>query len=127
MTELPSPPRAKAAAAEFIGQPGSKVYHFVGTWPASSSVWRGPTWEQAETGGRSMPTNESLGNILMKDCESKSLAEIVKGPPSVLQGLSEGDAQKLKEAFGIDTVEELAKNRFFLWAQALVTLAAQEK
>jgi predicted RecB family nuclease len=74
-----------------------------------------------------MPTNESLANVLMKDWESKSLAEIIKGPPSVLQGLSEGDAQKLKEAFGIDTVEELAKNRFVLWAQALVTLAAQEK
>ena len=73
-----------------------------------------------------MPTNESLSNVLMKDSEAKSLKEIVKSPPSVLQGLSEGDAQKLKEAFGIDTVEELAKNRFFVWAQALVALAEQE-
>lgn len=73
-----------------------------------------------------MPTNESLVNVVMKDWESKSLKEIVAGPPSVLQGVSEGDAQLLKQAFGIDTVEEMAKNRFFLWAQALVTLAAKE-
>ncbi len=73
-----------------------------------------------------MPTNESLVNVVTKEWESKSLKEIAKAPPSALQGLSEGDAQKLKEAFGIDTVEELATNRFFVWAQALVTLAAKE-
>ena len=44
-----------------------------------------------------------------------------------LQGVTEADAQLLDQALGIKTVEAMGTNKFFLWAQALVTLAAQEK
>ncbi len=42
---------------------------------------------------------------------------------SALQGVSESDAAHLKEAFGIDTIRELATNKFVLWAQAINVLA----
>ena len=42
---------------------------------------------------------------------------------SALQGVSDSDAQHLKEAFGIDTIRELATNKFVLWAQAINVLA----
>ncbi|MEO1016940.1 MAG: hypothetical protein AAFY56_04525 [Pseudomonadota bacterium] len=69
----------------------------------------------------------SLEHILIKKHESKSLREVMKLPPDALQGVSAGDAEKLKDAFGIKTVQDLARNKFFLWAQALDCLAAQEK
>ncbi len=71
--------------------------------------------------------NASLEHILIKDHESKSLKEIMKLPPDALQGVSTGDAEKLKDAFGINTVEDLARKEFFRWAQALDCLAAYEK
>jgi hypothetical protein len=42
-----------------------------------------------------------------KAYESKSLAEIADAPVEALQGVSEGDAQKLKDAFNITTVRDL--------------------
>jgi hypothetical protein len=51
----------------------------------------------------------------------------VDSPVSALQGVSEGDAQKLKEAFNVKTIKDLAKLKYVRWAQAIVTLAEQEK
>jgi hypothetical protein len=55
--------------------------------------------------------------------EGKSLADLVDAPVSALQGLSAGDAEQLKAAFGIDTIRELGTNKYFLWAQAITRLA----
>ncbi len=74
-----------------------------------------------------MPTNESLANIVDKAWEEKSLKEILAASPAALQGVTDDDAKLLDQAFGIKTVEAMGTNKFFLWAQALVTLAAQEK
>ena len=74
-----------------------------------------------------MPVNESLTEILDKAWEGKSLKEICQATPAVLQGVSEGDAEKLKDAFGIKTVSDLATNKFVLWAQALHHLSQAEK
>ncbi len=74
-----------------------------------------------------MPTNESLANIVDKVWEEKSLKEILAASPAALQGVTDDDAKLLDQAFGIKTVEAMGTNKFFLWAQALVTLAAQEK
>jgi len=73
-----------------------------------------------------MPNNDSLANILDKAWEKKSLKEICAASPSVLEGVSDADAVKLKEAFGIKTVEDLATCKYFLWAQAIATLAKVE-
>lgn len=64
-----------------------------------------------------------INNALDKAYESKSLKEILKAPVDALQGVSEADASKLKDAFGIDTVEELADNKYFKIAQAIKALS----
>lgn len=74
-----------------------------------------------------MATNESLKPILDKAYENTSLKELVKLSPSVLSGVTDKDAELLKEAFGIKTIEQMATSKFFLWAQALNNLAAYEK
>ena len=42
---------------------------------------------------------------------------------SALQGVSDGDAQHLKDAFNIETVRDLGTNKYFLWAQAITQLS----
>jgi hypothetical protein len=64
-----------------------------------------------------------VGKILDKAYEDKDFAELAQAPVSALQGVSESDAKHLKEAFGIDTIRELATNKFVLWAQAINVLA----
>ena len=65
----------------------------------------------------------NINSAVVKEHESKTLPEIIKMSPSALQGVSEGDAQKLKEAFGIDTIEEMGENKFFKIAHALCIMA----
>ena len=64
-----------------------------------------------------------ISKILDKAYEGKDFAELAGAPVSALQGVSEGDAAALKQAFGIDTICELATNKFVLWAQAINALA----
>lgn len=58
-----------------------------------------------------------------KAYEGMSLTELADAPVSALQGLSAGDAEHLKAAFGIDTIRELATNKYYRWAQAITALA----
>ena len=74
-----------------------------------------------------MATNQSLTEILDKAHETAALKDIIQMSPVVLQGVSENDAKLLHQAFGIKTVSDMATNKFFLWAQALHTLAQYEK
>ncbi len=69
-----------------------------------------------------MPVSANLNQLLDKEWEDKTLAEILKAPISALQGVSEGDAEALKQAFGVKTVGDLGKNKFFRTAQALALL-----
>ena len=74
-----------------------------------------------------MPTNDSLTEILDKAYEKLPLKEILQLSPAALQGVTDKDAELLKQAFNIKTIEDLATNKFFRWAQALATLAPYEK
>ena len=58
-----------------------------------------------------------------KAYEQKSVEELADAPVAALQGVSEGDAQHLKDAFNISTVRDLGTNKYFLWAQAVAKLA----
>jgi hypothetical protein len=58
-----------------------------------------------------------------KAYESLSVEELADAPVAALQGVSDGDAEHLKAAFGITTVGQLGTNKYFLWAQAVATLA----
>ena len=69
-----------------------------------------------------MAVAANLNAFLDKEWESKSLGEVLKAPVSALQGVSEGDADLLKQAFNVKTVGDLGKNKFFRAAQLLVQL-----
>ena len=70
-----------------------------------------------------MAVEMNLDSLLDKEYESKTLAELLKAPVSALAGVSDSDAQHLKDAFNIKTVRDLGTNKFFLWAQAFAKLA----
>jgi hypothetical protein len=69
----------------------------------------------------------ALSGVLDPKSEGQPLRAIVKASPAVFLGLSEKKAKALAETIQARTVEELATNRFVLIAQALATLARQEK
>lgn len=69
----------------------------------------------------------NINNALDKDYESKSLKEIADAPVSALQGVSEADAEKLKAAFNVKSIRDLANLKYVKWAQAIVTLADTEE
>ncbi len=58
-----------------------------------------------------------------KDYEQKEFNELADAPVDAIQGLSESDAQALKQALGIDTIRELAENKFVRIARAVVALS----
>ena len=64
-----------------------------------------------------------VSKFLDKAYEGKEFSELAGAPISALQGVSDGDAEKLKAAFGIDTIHDLATNKFVLWAQAINVLS----
>ena len=74
-----------------------------------------------------MPVSADLSKALDKAYEEKSLAELVDAPVSALAGVTENDAKLLGEAFGIKTVGDLGRNKFFRTASAIVTLADTAK
>ncbi|NKE08475.1 MULTISPECIES: hypothetical protein [Kocuria] len=61
----------------------------------------------------------ALNGKLDKAWQDKSLEEVAAAPVDALKGVSESDAQHLKEAFNIKTVKDLGTNKFFRWAQAI--------
>ena len=70
-----------------------------------------------------MAVEANLDALLDKEWENKSLAEVLNAPVSALQGVSEGDADALKQAFNVKTVGDLGKNKYFRVAQLLSQLA----
>jgi len=65
----------------------------------------------------------NLDAFLDKAYESSTLADVLAAPVSALAGVSDGDADLLKQAFNIKTVGDLGKNKFFRAAQLLAQLA----
>jgi predicted RecB family nuclease len=58
-----------------------------------------------------------------KAYEDKTIEELCKVPVSAISGVSESDAVDLKKAFGIETVEDLATNRYVRLAQGIDCLS----
>ncbi len=54
-----------------------------------------------------------------KAYEDKSIVELVKASVAAISGVSESDAVDLKKAFGIETVEDLATNKYVILAQGI--------
>ena len=71
--------------------------------------------------------NEKPGFITKffdKPYEKKSILELAKAPVAAISGVSESDAQDLKKAFGIKTVEDLATNKYIKLAQGINAFSA---
>ena len=64
-----------------------------------------------------------INQFVDKDYENMNFQELADCPVAAIQGLSENDAQALKEAFGVDTIRELAENKFVRIAQAITALS----
>ena len=64
-----------------------------------------------------------ISQFFDKAYEQQEFIQLADAPVDALQGLSEGDAKALKDALGIDTVKELAENKFVRIAQAVVALS----
>lgn len=70
-----------------------------------------------------MPVSVNLDSLLDKAYENSTLGEILNAPVEALSGVSAADAQALKSAFNITTVEQLGKNKYFAAAVALYDLS----
>lgn len=74
-----------------------------------------------------MAVSANLDKLLDKAYEGKDLQELVDAPVAALAGVSEDDAEKLRQAFNIKTVGDLGRNKYFRGAAALVDLAQAAK
>ncbi len=56
---------------------------------------------------------------LDKDYEKATVEELVKAPAAALQGVSDGDGEKLKRSFNIETIEDMANCEWYNKALAV--------
>ncbi|MBF0375464.1 MAG: hypothetical protein HQL39_18890 [Alphaproteobacteria bacterium] len=68
-----------------------------------------------------------LEQMLDKEFETKPVKEVIKASPAALQGISDAGAEALKKYLGISSIEDMASNKYFLWAQAMTTVASTIK
>jgi hypothetical protein len=68
----------------------------------------------------------NIETIVDDSFKSKCFRELVEAPISALRGVSPSDARALSQAFGVNTIGELADLRFVKWANAIKTLAEEE-
>lgn len=78
------------------------------------------------SGDRPAGSRMNIDNALDKECETKSLTEVLECPVSALQGLT-AKADAALQGMGITTIGQLADCKFFAWAQAIVELAEYEE
>lgn len=64
-----------------------------------------------------------INQFVDKDYEGMDFKELAQCPVEAIQGLSQGDAEKLKDAFNVQTIQELADNKFVRIAQAITALS----
>lgn len=69
----------------------------------------------------------NINKALDKAWEGKPFREIAEAPVSALAGVTEKDADLLAQAFGIKTIRDLANNKPFKWARAIVIAADLEE
>jgi hypothetical protein len=68
----------------------------------------------------------NIESIIDEQFKTKCFRELVEAPISALRGVSASDARALSQAFGVNTIGELADLRFVKWANAIKVLADEE-
>lgn len=71
--------------------------------------------------------SQASGEILDKAFNAEEFEKLRKQPVHAIKGVTEDDAALLKRAFGIDTIQELAENKYVCIAQTVSTLAFLEE
>lgn len=71
--------------------------------------------------------SKASGEILEKSYNHEEFLKLKDQPVEAISGISEGDSALLKRAFGIDTIGDLAENRYILIAQIILTMASLER
>lgn len=71
--------------------------------------------------------SKASGEILEKRYNSEEFLQLRGQPVEAISGISEGDAALLRRAFGIETIADLAENRYILIAQIILTMASLER
>ena len=66
-----------------------------------------------------MEVSEFIVKFYVKDYEDQGIEELTKAPVFAISGVSKSDAADLKNAFDIETVEDLAKNKYVRLAQGI--------
>jgi hypothetical protein len=74
-----------------------------------------------------MTVTADLAKLLDRKYENMSLTELMKAPVHAMAGISEKDAEFLRQAFNIKTIGDLGRNRIFRMAVDLADLADQSK
>jgi hypothetical protein len=64
-----------------------------------------------------------INKMLDREFEGKSFKELADAPAHALQGVSKKDAQMLEQMFGIRTVRDMARCKYFKWASAISVMA----
>ncbi|WP_426197335.1 hypothetical protein [Massilia sp. DWR3-1-1] len=67
-----------------------------------------------------------IQSIIDEAFHTHTFRELAEAPVSALRGVSPSDARALSQAFGVNTIAELANLNFFKWACAIQTLAEVE-
>ena len=71
--------------------------------------------------------SKASGEILEKRYNPEEFLQLRGQPVEAISGISEGDAALLRRAFGIETIADLAENRYILIAQIILTMASLER
>ena len=71
--------------------------------------------------------HEFAEQTLDKRFQSKDLLELSEQPVNAMKGVSEEDAELLKQAFNIKTIRDLARNKYVSIAQTTFALASLVK
>ncbi len=64
--------------------------------------------------------SSSFDDMVVSAYQGKTAQELLQAPPDALKGVSAGDAEHLRNAFGIETVGDLASSPYFAHAQAVL-------
>lgn len=65
-------------------------------------------------------------NKLDKAFEEVPVEDLVSAPAAALQGVSDGDGEKLKRSFGLETIRDMAECEWYLKALAVKRKAEGE-
>jgi hypothetical protein len=70
-----------------------------------------------------MAVSVNLDAVLDPEYQSSSVTDLVNAPVSALSGIDEAEAEGLRQAFGIQTIGDLADNAFVRAAVAIRDMA----